>query len=74
MTTDCATLNNNIATAIKTRLMKVDVLPPTEAVPRLSRELTEVVFAELKNSGITRQALENLGAATSKAAAKALRT
>ena len=70
MTTNYATLNNNIASAIKNHLINVDALPPTEELPQLSRELTEVVFAELNNAGITRETIESLGVPAAKAAAK----
>jgi len=40
--------------------MDVDALPPTLALSALASEITEIVFAELTNVGLTKEAIESL--------------
>jgi hypothetical protein len=58
-------MNTNYVTekmtaAIKNHLVTVDAIPPIAEPTRLASELTEVVWTELSNAGLSRDALENL--------------
>jgi len=46
--------------AIRNHLMEVDLLPPTMALSELAGEITDVVFVELSNVGITKETLETV--------------
>ena len=58
MATRYATLNTQIAEAIRGHLLTIDALPPRLEVTQLAQDLTEVVFGELDNAGLTQKALE----------------
>lgn len=60
MFTTYATLNTNITKAIRNHLMDVDALPPTMAMAELANEITDVVFAEMNNVGLTRETINSL--------------
>ena len=61
MTTNYATAR--VSAAIQKHLITVDAVPPTQEATRLANEITEVVWTELSNAGLSRTALENLFAA-----------
>lgn len=58
MLTTYATLNTNINRAIRNHLMEADVLPPTMALAELASEITDVVFTEMDNLGLTREVVD----------------
>jgi hypothetical protein len=60
MFTTYTALNANIKKAIRNHLMEVDALPPTMALSELAGEITDVVFAELSNIGITKETIETV--------------
>ena len=60
MSTTYTTLNTNITKRVRNHLMDVDALPPTLALSALASEITEIVFAELTNVGLTKEAIESL--------------
>ncbi len=60
MLTTYTALNANIKKAIRNHLMEVDALPPTMALSELAGEITEVVFVELNNVGITKETVETV--------------
>ncbi len=57
-------VTEKMAAAIKNHLVTVDAIPPIAEPTRLASELTEVVWTELSNAGLSREALENLFATT----------
>ena len=63
MSTNYAT--EKVTAAIKRHLITVDAIPPTMEVTRLAGEITEVVWTELSNAGLSREAVENLFASAS---------
>ena len=48
-----------VSGAIQKHLMNLDLVPPTKESAQLATEITEVVWTELGNVGLTREALEN---------------
>ena len=58
MSTNYAT--ERLSAAIQKHLLTVDAVPPTREATRLANEITEVVWSELGNAGLSREALENL--------------
>jgi len=40
--------------------MDVDALPPTMALAELASEITDVVFAEMNNVGLTKQLIDSV--------------
>jgi hypothetical protein len=64
MSTNYAT--EKVTTAIMRHLMNVDFIPPTTAgVSQLASEITEVVWTELSNAGLSKGAVEHLFAPAS---------
>ena len=62
MAIDYKTLHEQITAAVKDHLIEADALPPNSEVPKLAREITQVVFTELKRSGFTEEAFNRLAA------------
>ena len=58
MSTTYTTLRANLKKAIRNHLMDVDALPPTMALAELANEITDVVFAEMDNVGLTKDAID----------------
>ena len=58
MSTKYAT--ERVSAAIQKHLLSVDAVPPTREATRLANEITEVVWTELGNAGLSRDTLENL--------------
>jgi hypothetical protein len=58
MSTNYAT--EKVTAAIRNHLITIDAVPPTTEATRLASEITEVVWTELSNAGLSRGALENL--------------
>jgi hypothetical protein len=58
MSTNYAT--EKVTAAIKNHLITVDAIPPNTGVTRLASELTEIVWTELSNAGLSREAVEHL--------------
>ncbi len=58
-------VTEKMTAAIKNHLVTVDAIPPTAEPTRLASELTEVVWTELSNAGLSRAAVENLFASAS---------
>jgi hypothetical protein len=58
-----------ISAAIQRYLLDHDIVPPTRESARIASEITEIVWAEFKHAGISGDALENLFAPKTKAAA-----
>jgi hypothetical protein len=63
MSTSYAT--EKVTAAIRNHLITVDAVPPTMEATRLASEITEIVWSELRNAGLSRGALENLFASAS---------
>ena len=58
-------MNTNYATervtaAIQQHLTTVGAIPPNQEAKRLASEITELVWSELGNAGLSRETLENL--------------
>lgn len=53
-------VTEKMTAAIKNHLVTADAIPPIAEPTRLASELTEVVWAELINAGLSREAFENL--------------
>jgi hypothetical protein len=53
-----------VAAAIQKYLINFDVIPPTREATRLANEITEVVWAELNEAGLSRETLEGFFVAT----------
>jgi hypothetical protein len=53
-----------VSAAIQQHLLNLDVIPPTKESKRLANEITEIVWTELNNVGLTRETLENFFANT----------
>jgi hypothetical protein len=64
MSTNYAT--ERVSAAIQRHLLNLDVIPPTKESTRLANEITEIVWTELNNVGLTRETLENFFAAKTK--------
>jgi hypothetical protein len=62
MSTSYAT--EKVTAAIKNHLIVANAIPPTTEASRLASEITEVVWTELNNAGLSREAVENLFAST----------
>lgn len=58
MNTNYAT--ERVAAAIQKHLTTVDAIPPTQEATRLASEITELVWSELGDAGLSRETLENL--------------
>lgn len=58
MSSNCAT--ERITAAIQNHLLAVDAMPPTTEAKRLACEITEVVWSELADVGLSREAVEKL--------------
>jgi len=58
MSTNYAT--EKVTAAIKNHLINVHAIPPNTEATRLASELTEIVWTELSNAGLSRPALEHL--------------
>ena len=63
MSTNYAT--EKVTAAIKHHLITVDALPPSTEATRMASEITEVVWTELSNAGLSREAVENFFASAS---------
>jgi len=59
MFTKYTVLSANINKRIRNHLMDVDALPPTMALAELANELTEIVFTEMSEVGLTREKIDN---------------
>ena len=57
-----------VTAAIKSHLIAIDVLPPKTDATRLASEITEVVWTQLSNAGLSREAVEQLFAPASEKA------
>lgn len=68
MSTNYAT--ERVSAAIQQHLLNRDVIPPTKESTRLAGEITEIVWTELNNVGLTRETLENFFAAKTKTKAQ----
>lgn len=53
-------VTEKLTAAIKNHLITIEAIPPIAEPIRLASELTEVVWTELSNAGLSREALENL--------------
>ena len=73
MFTTYTTLNVNITKAIRNHLMDVDALPPTMAMAELANEISDLVFAEMNNAGLTKAAIDSI-ATVDRARAKVARS
>ena len=63
MFTTYAALSTKITKAIRNHLMEVDALPPTMALAELANEITDVVFAEMHNVGLTKETIDRVATA-----------
>lgn len=45
--------------------MDVDALPPTLALAALASEITEIVFAEMNDAGLTKETIDSIDKARS---------
>jgi hypothetical protein len=68
MSTNYAT--ERVSAAIQKHLTTVDAIPPTQEATRLATEITELVWTELGNDGLSRETLENLFVAVPKTKAQ----
>ena len=68
MITNYAT--ERLSTAIHRHLTNLDVVPPTKESVRLATEITEVVWTELSEAGLSREAVEKLFAKNTKTRAQ----
>jgi hypothetical protein len=66
MSTHYAT--ERVAAAIQKHLIEVDATPPTIEATRLANEITEIVWTELNDAGLTRETLEGFFVATNRRA------
>jgi hypothetical protein len=57
-----------MAAAIQEHLINVDATPPTREATRLANEITEIVWTELNEVGLTRETLEGFFVATNRRA------
>jgi hypothetical protein len=68
MSTNYAT--ERVSAAIQKHLTTIDAVPPTQEATRLANEITELVWSELGNAGLSRETLENLFVAIPKTRAQ----
>ena len=52
--------NEKLAAAIKNHLLRVDAVPPTTEVLKLSGDLARVCLTELNTAGLLTESIENL--------------
>jgi len=53
-------VTEKLTAAIRNHLVTIDAIPPIAEPTQLASELTEVVWTELGNAGLSRASLENL--------------
>jgi hypothetical protein len=53
-------VNEKLAAAIKNHLLRVDALPPTTEVLKLSSDLARICLTELNAAGLLTESIENL--------------
>jgi hypothetical protein len=53
-------VTEKITAAIRNHLLAVDIIPPTTEANRLASDLTEVVWSELIDIGLSREGVESL--------------
>lgn len=58
--------SERIATAIQEYLINVDAIPPTWEATRLATDITEIVWTELNDAGLSRETLEGFFVATNR--------
>jgi hypothetical protein len=68
MITNYAT--ETLSAAIHTHLTNLEDVPPTKESVRLATEITEVVWTELSEAGLSREAVEKLFAKNTKTRAQ----